>query len=1289
MIFNLPSGLPDQISRLSSVSRVTSTSLSNKSHSRIPKVSGETEIITELGPPNMSRLTSVRPSQLRYPKSQYRNYVPPLPVCYEGHAIKDLLQTLDKQKIAKSEPCGTPPLKQDFVEFELSEFVIYLPDNRHHPFEIWSLQDLASKNSYSTLLFDGILSVGDARRYVQAVPFDLCSIGNYGDDIHEVGDNIWIRSIFLAKSDIYYRLKSPASEYARFYQGFLWLANLAKHFVDYCQWSVNGKKQVSVFNFRSKFSHWVQRKHGISSSFQLWYQKYMKDDFRHAVAANIHFLFKESIGINDKLRNLTIWSELLEKDIVPIQELKESMTVVTPYIYDCFKHLRFGHLLKSVAPSISQQKPNNLHTKARFLPVDAAAHRFTVEVPPNTKASESLTGPPDVSKGSPAESTDAGHQAEGGPKIGAIQVGDVLSVTKDAENSVWKDEATRWKAADDCWYIYVQGVDESKNGKRSFAGLWLYRSSDTCCAKMKYPYPNELFLSDNCTCSHGRIQEDEVLGVVRVEWHGSPSTSQQGFFVRQTYLENDKFETLKEEHKTCEHLRQREHSVAPKPFPIGQTVLVRPPEGRSKHALESYEIVAYIDEGTRTLVVLKHLLRRNEIAGQSGRRPNELVYSDRTHQAEIKRIECVCLVRFYREADVTGYTIPTPYDRDGTGNAFYITTRLVEQDGCQTLESIENNLPWTLIQGFDPTETSPHKKLRGLDLYCGGGNFGRGLEEGGVLHNEWAVDYAKTPMHSYYANLKEPSSTKLFCGSVDDQLYQALCGNPKRSDLIPVPGEVDFISAGSPCQGFSALNSMRNNDKGLKNQSLVASVAAYIDFYRPKYGLLENVMTMAQKGLGRDEDVLSQLICAIVGMGYQLQLFVLDAWSLGSPQSRSRLFVSFAAPGYPPLEHPRLSHSHPAHITSRGLGRLANGESFGHRIHCHTPFEYVTASEATKDLFDIGDGQTYQCTPFPDHIMTIKPSTDLRSQMAVIPMYPRGSCFVSAWNEGRGVMTEEQRAFFPRNMSSGKTRQCVHKSSKAWARVHPGRLFPTIVVSAHPTDARMGTCLHWGQQRIITVMEARRAQGFPDHEVLVGSAPEKWKVIGNSVPRTVSLALGLSLRNAWLEYSSGHEPKPIEIASRFALLTTQFNTSEKLRVAHPNQIRQEPILPRPDNVPNESNVGRPLGPISLQSTSRIIGRTEAITTSDTRQDRTDPVRQPQGIRREARILPPVYSLKRLHNKTQETMILPPKKRYKTLKLSASGSDSSTVSMESSHKRATAIVEPGRFDRSFCEPVRPA
>lgn len=79
-------------------------------------------------------------------------------------------------------------------------------------------------------------------------------------------------------------------------------------------------------------------------------------------------------------------------------------------------------------------------------------------------------------------------------------------------------------------------------------------------------------------------------------------------------------------------------------------------------------------------------------------------------------------------------------------------------------------------------------------------------------------------LQTYAVNLADPTRTKLFYGSVDDLLKTALQGNPLNSELIPLPGDVDCLSAGSPCQGFSQLNAARNNEKGLKNQSLVASV---------------------------------------------------------------------------------------------------------------------------------------------------------------------------------------------------------------------------------------------------------------------------------------------------------------------------------------------------------------------------------------------------------------------------------------------------------------------------------
>ncbi|KAH6677212.1 hypothetical protein B0J14DRAFT_635947 [Halenospora varia] len=1027
-------------------------------------------------------LKSVLVSDFIYPKSRYIGYKPPLPPSKEHLAVQDLLQEVERRKaeVIELERKGTQEPSDDFVEIELSKFSVYLPEGVHnYSFELRPLQHLWAKKGVSSFLFDGILSVGKVRHYVQGVPFALVSIGNYGEEIHTVGGNIWIQSCHNSKSNIYYKLTNPASEYHRFYQGFLWLADFAKHFVDYSQ--ACGRSAVSVFNFRSDFSRWVKRHHGKSDVFHTWYGQYGKDDFRQVVAVHIFFLFKESVGVDEDLRVQPIWNELLDMDAIPRQSIKEQKTIVTPFVYECFKDMNFGAYLKPIKPK-AKASPRNATTKDSVSESSTPARKIVIEVP---------------------------------AKRTVVRVGDVIAVTTDGESSEWKDEISKYKEADNCWYLYVQAIHEPRREgeERSFDALWLYKPSDTSCAKMRYPFPTELFLSDNCTCSRGRILQSEVLEVVTVLWNCGPSKANNRLFVRQTWLENERFVTVQEGHKWCSHIRATSASSFDVHFPAGQTVLCRPPRG-NKRTLEAYEVVRHLVEDDRNYTLLRRLLRRHLIDGRG--RPNELTYTNQVDKIPSNKIDRKCLVRFYSEADVAANAIPVPYCRDGVGSCFYITTRLVKSEIGEELIPIDTNLPRKLIQGFDPLEAPSREPLRGLDLYCGGGNFGRGIEEGGAVHNEWAADLYDAAIHTYNANLKTPGSTKLFYGSVNDLLLQAMEGNPKNSKLIPTPGEVEFISAGSPCQGFSQLNPHKDNEKGLRNQSLVASVAAYIDFYRPKYGILENVITMAQKGPRRDQDPLSQLICAIVGMGYQLEIFVLDAWSHGSPQSRSRLFVCFTAPGLTPLNEPDLTHSHPANVGDRGLGRLANGQNFGQRRDGPTPFKYITAGEATHDLPVIGDAHTYQCTSFPYHVPLANMSKLLKVQIEAIPTHPRGMNFAKSWNEGHGVMTLEERSLFPHLTKGGKIKQAVAKNARSWGRVNPLGLFPTIVVHITAFDARMGTCLHWDQHRYLTVAEAQRAQSYPDGEVLVGLVADQWKILGNSVARTVSMALGLKLREAWL-----------------------------------------------------------------------------------------------------------------------------------------------------------------------------
>lgn len=279
-----------------------------------------------------------------------------------------------------------------------------------------------------------------------------------------------------------------------------------------------------------------------------------------------------------------------------------------------------------------------------------------------------------------------------------------------------------------------------------------------------------------------------------------------------------------------------------------------------------------------------------------------------------------------------------------------------------------------------------------------------------------------------------------------------------------------------------------------------------VDLYRPRYGILENVVGIVLKREMKREDVFCQLICALVGMGYQAQMLFLDAWSYGSCQSHSRIFLVFAAPGETLPDIPPPSHSHTPDTKNFGLGILANGQKMAARVfHDAYPFPFRSAAAATADLPDVYDGKTDYCIQFPDHVPSATVTPPIRAQIKAIPHYPPGMNFSQTFYSG--VMAPGDREIFPPKPSLRTKEGAV-----GWGRCRPGKLIPTVTATQSVTDCKSSSQLHWREERPLTIMEARRAQGVPDDEVLVGGPRDRWKAVGNSVAREVSLALGIAFR---------------------------------------------------------------------------------------------------------------------------------------------------------------------------------
>ena len=78
--------------------------------------------------------------------------------------------------------------------------------------------------------------------------------------------------------------------------------------------------------------------------------------------------------------------------------------------------------------------------------------------------------------------------------------------------------------------------------------------------------------------------------------------------------------------------------------------------------------------------------------------------------------------------------------------------------------------------------------------------------------------------------------------------------------------------------------------------------------------------------------------------------------------------------------------------------------------------------------------------------------------------------------------------------------------------------FKTTMTVPDPLK-KQGQVLHPEQNRILSVRELARSQGFPDSYKFSGTIGDRLREIGNAVPPPMARALGLEIRKAMLKKS--------------------------------------------------------------------------------------------------------------------------------------------------------------------------
>jgi len=400
-------------------------------------------------------------------------------------------------------------------------------------------------------------------------------------------------------------------------------------------------------------------------------------------------------------------------------------------------------------------------------------------------------------------------------------------------------------------------------------------------------------------------------------------------------------------------------------------------------------------------------------------------------------------------------------------------------------------------------------RLATMDLFAGCGGLSLGLAQAG-LDIRWANEHDK---HAAATYRQTHPSARLFEEGVDTFFARLRDGG----DNLPLPGDVDLVAGGPPCQGFSGYNPFKHPAD--PRNSLVERFLDIVAYLRPRYVLMENVTGLLAMEGGA---VVQALVAGLEKLGFGTRMGIVQCGNFGVPQSRWRVFIWAATAG---LAVPKFSvptHMFPRKTVfgaTRFRDRMVSPPSAGPDLFWN-PMPTVTVGDAISDLPAIENGgglddAEYESKPLSEFQREARRGSrrlfDHRCSTLRDLMYARCQAVPKKPGAGWLDLPEELK---PLNL----IRHGDDRYPNRFGRLHWGGTFNTILTRAFPY---WGAVFHPEQDRVLSVRESARAQGFPDVVNFLGPLSRRYVQVGNAVPPPVARMLAEELLIATSEVVVG------------------------------------------------------------------------------------------------------------------------------------------------------------------------
>ncbi|WP_322870865.1 DNA cytosine methyltransferase [Streptomyces goshikiensis] len=369
--------------------------------------------------------------------------------------------------------------------------------------------------------------------------------------------------------------------------------------------------------------------------------------------------------------------------------------------------------------------------------------------------------------------------------------------------------------------------------------------------------------------------------------------------------------------------------------------------------------------------------------------------------------------------------------------------------------------------------------LHVMDLFAGCGGFAEGFRS----YSDGLT--GEVPAFQSVASVEwDPAASATF--EANHRPQQAHCGDIAAFDPNPFADQVDVVTGGPPCQGFSALGKQdRSDPRNLLWQEYQRVVVAV----RPKIFVMENV----DRYLRSPEYELLEDATKRGGAlaDYALSTKLLNAADFGVPQARRRVIVIGTHRDLgSKLEHPEPTH---AKQPLEDEGIFLFGQSGP--VHPWVPVDAVFQRSARMRITgtELPSGRRHATVPGPYATPELHFG---RSPMAYSLARYRNIPPGGNRNDLRGKT----------DVVDGKV---VALSTEAWDRHNSGsgdvmgRLragTPSVTIRTEFFKPEKGRYLHPYEDRPITHYEAALIQGFPEHYQWYGTKVQIARQIGNAVP---------------------------------------------------------------------------------------------------------------------------------------------------------------------------------------------